>query len=172
MSKTRYTNWAILIFILNSFIFGQGGTKIPDLEIKMLDGRRTSIYKLLKKGPLLIDFWATWCTPCKKLMVHLDDYHQKYENEGFQVLMINQDTPRSLGKVKSYINSKKHKFLVAVDPNQQLAKKLNGQIMPSLILVNPDASIVWRHQGFMPGEEKEIQQKIELVLNKNRKVEK
>ena len=172
MSKTRYINWAILIFILNSFIFGQGGTKIPDLEIKMLDGRRTSIYKLLKKGPLLIDFWATWCTPCKKLMVHLDDYHQKYEDEGFQVLMINQDTPRSLGKVKSYINSKKHKFLVAVDPNQQLAKKLNGQIMPSLILVNSDASIVWRHQGFMPGEEKEIQKKIELVLNENRKVEK
>ena len=172
MSKTRYTNWAILIFILNSFIFGQGGTKIPDLEIKMLDGRRTSIYKLLKKGPLLIDFWATWCTPCKKLMVHLDDYHQKYENEGFQVLMINQDTPRSLGKVKSYINSKKHKFLVAVDPNQQLAKKLNGQIMPSLILVNSDASIVWRHQGFMPGEEKEIQKKIEHILNENPKVEK
>ena len=167
----RYTSWAILIFILNSFILGQGGTKIPDLEIKMLNGQRTSIYKLLKKGPLLIDFWATWCTPCKKLMVHLDDYHQKYEGEGFQVLMINQDTPRSLGKVKSYINSKKHKFLVAVDPNQQLAKKLNGQIMPSLILVNPDASIVWRHQGFMPGEEKEIQQKIELVLNENRKVE-
>ena len=172
MSKTRYTNWAILIFILNSFIFGQGGTKIPDLEIKMLDGRRTSIYKLLKKGPLLIDFWATWCTPCKKLMVHLDDYHQKYENEGFQVLMINQDTPRSLGKVKSYINSKKHKFLVAVDPNQQLAKKLNGQIMPSLILVDSDASIVWRHQGFMPGEEKEIQKKIEHILNENPKVEK
>ena len=172
MNKIRYISWAILIFILNSFIFGQGGTKIPDLEIKMLDGRRTSIYKLLKKGPLLIDFWATWCTPCKKLMVHLDDYHQKYEDEGFQVLMINQDTPRSLGKVKSYINSKKHKFLVAVDPNQQLAKKLNGQIMPSLILVTPDASIVWRHQGFMPGEEKEIQKKIELILNKNRKVEK
>ena len=53
MSKTRYTNWAILILLLNSFIFGQGGTKIPDLEIKMLDGRRTSIYKLLKKGPVL-----------------------------------------------------------------------------------------------------------------------
>tara|TARA_S200000501_G_scaffold114034_1_gene107164 strand:- start:624 stop:1142 length:519 start_codon:yes stop_codon:yes gene_type:complete len=172
MNKIRYISWAILIFILNSFIFGKGGTKIPDLEIKMLDGRRTSIYKLLKKGPLLIDFWATWCTPCKKLMVHLDDYHQKYEDEGFQVLMINQDTPRSLGKVKSYINSKKHKFLVAVDPNQQLAKKLNGQIMPSLILVNSDASIVWRHQGFMPGEEKEIQKKIEHILNENPKVEK
>ena len=171
MKKMNYIKTALLFLIFNSAIAEQGGTKIPDLEIKMLNGQRTSIYKLLKKGPLLIDFWATWCTPCKKLMVHLDDYHQKYKDEGFQVLMINQDTPRSLGKVKSYINSKKHKFLVAIDPNQQISKKLNGQIMPSLILVRSDASIVWRHQGFMPGEEKEIQQQIELLLNENKKVD-
>ncbi len=171
MKKMNYIKPVCLLLIFNAFILGQGGTKIPDLEIKMLNGQRTSIYKLLKKGPLLIDFWATWCTPCKKLMVHLDDYHQRYNDEGFQVLMINQDTPRSLGKVKSYVNSKKHKFLVAVDPNQQLSKKLNGQIMPSLILIKQDASIVWRHQGFMAGEEKEIQKQIELVMNDYRKVD-
>ena len=83
--------------------------------------------------------------------------------------MINQDTPRSLGKVKSYINSKNYDFLVSIDPNQQIAKKLNGQIMPNLILINQDGTIQWRHQGYMPGEEIEIKEQIDILLAENSK---
>ena len=97
-------------------------------------------------------------------MKHLDRYHQAYGNHGFKVLMINQDTPRSLGKVKSYIRSKKHTFYVGLDPNQETAKKLNGQIMPTLILVNRDGMIQWRHQGYVPGEEVEIERQIRIAL--------
>ncbi|MBT3518449.1 MAG: TlpA family protein disulfide reductase, partial [Candidatus Marinimicrobia bacterium] len=112
------------------------GTTIPDLKLNLLDGEKTSIHELLKDGPVMIDFWATWCKPCKKVMRYLDQYHQEYSEQGFKVLMINQDTPRSMGKVKSYIRSQKHEFIVALDPNQQIAKKLNGQVMPTLILVD------------------------------------
>jgi len=138
--------------------------KIPNLDLKLLNGKKTNVYKLLESGPLLIDFWATWCKPCKIVMQHLNRYHNEYKEKGFKVVMINQDTPRSLGKVKSYINSKNYDFLVSIDPNQQIAKKLNGQIMPNLILINQDGTIRWRHQGYMPGEEKEIKQQIELLL--------
>ena len=102
-------------------------------------------------------------------MKHLNKFHNEYKDQGLQVLMVNQDTPRSLGKVKSYINSKNYDFLVSIDPNQQIAKKLNGQIMPNLILINRDGSIKWRHQGYMPGEEKEIQEQIEILLSQNNK---
>ena len=112
----------------------------------------------------MIDFWATWCKPCKKVMRYLDQYHQEYSEQGFKVLMINQDTPRSMGKVKSYIRSQKHEFIVALDPNQQIAKKLNGQVMPTLILVDQDGSIKWRHQGYIPGEEVEIERQIKLLI--------
>ena len=138
--------------------------RIPNLDLKLLNGKKTNVYKLLESGPLLIDFWATWCKPCKIVMQHLNRYHNEYKEKGFKVVMINQDTPRSLGKVKSYINSKNYDFLVSIDPNQQIAKKLNGQIMPNLILINQDGTIRWRHQGYMPGEEKEIKQQIELLL--------
>ncbi len=144
--------------------------KIPNLDLQLLSGKKTTVYKLLESGPLLMDFWATWCKPCKQVMKHLNNFHNEYKDQGFQVLMVNQDTPRSLGKVKSYINSKNYDFFVSIDPNQQIAKKLNGQIMPNLILINQDGSIQWRHQGYMPGEEKEIKEQIQTLLyvhNKN-----
>ena len=158
--------------VASMFIFGQDNStisKIPNIDIKLLNGKTTNIYKLLESGPLLMDFWATWCKPCKQVMKHLNEFHNDYKDQGFQVLMINQDTPRSLGKVKAYINSKDYDFLVSTDPNQQIAKKLNGQIMPNLLLIKKDGTIQWRHQGYMPGEEKEIKQKIEELLSLNKK---
>ena len=166
MNKTSKL-FSVYVFFF-SLVIGQsqiGMGKIPDLEIRMLNGKKTTIYKLLESGPLLLDFWATWCKPCKQVMKHLDRFHVEYNKQGLKVLMVNQDTPRSLGKVKSYINSKKYQFLVSIDPNQQIAKKLNGQIMPNLILINRDGLIKWRHQGYMPGEEKEIEQQIKNILS-------
>ena len=165
----------IIVFysmVASMFIFGQDNStisKIPNIDIKLLNGKTTNIYKLLESGPLLMDFWATWCKPCKQVMKHLNEFHNDYKDQGFQVLMINQDTPRSLGKVKAYINSKDYDFLVSTDPNQQIAKKLNGQIMPNLLLIKKDGTIQWRHQGYMPGEEKEIKEKIEELLSLNKK---
>ena len=140
---------------------------IPNLKLKMLDGSKTTIHELVKDGPIMIDFWATWCVPCKKVMKYLDQYHQEYADKGFKVLMINQDTPRSIGKVKSYIRSQNHQFLVSLDPNKALAKKLNGLVMPTLILVDKGGIIKWRHQGYVPGEEVEIRKQIEDLIKEN-----
>ena len=140
---------------------------IPDLKVKLLNGSSTTLHQLTQDGPLLIDFWATWCVPCKKVMKFLDEYHEKYAKENFKVLMINTDTPRSLAKVKSFIRSQKYSFNIGMDPNKVIAKKLNGMIMPTLILVDKGGVVKWRHQGYVAGEEIEIEEQIKQVLGKN-----
>ena len=143
------------------------GSTIPNLKIKLLNGSTTTIHEMVEEGPLMIDFWATWCVPCKRVMKYLDQYHQDYEEQGFKVLMINQDTPRSLGKVKSYVVSQDYQFYVGLDPNKTIAKKLNGMVMPTLILVDKGGEVKWRHQGYIVGEEVEINNQIKLLLEKN-----
>jgi thiol-disulfide isomerase/thioredoxin len=115
----------------------------------------------------MIDFWATWCVPCKKVMKFLNQYHLDYSSENFKVLMINTDSPRSLGKVKTYIRSQGYSFDVGMDPNKVISKKLNGMVMPTLILVDKGGKVKWRHQGYVAGEEVEIEKQIRQVLGKN-----
>ena len=162
--------YGVFFFRILSAENPERGSTMPDLKIKLLDGSTTTIHTLVEEGPLMIDFWATWCVPCKKVMKYLDQYHQDYEEQGFKVLMINQDTPRSLSKVKSYVRAQDYQFFVGLDPNKTIARKLNGMVMPTLILVDKGGEVKWRHQGYIPGEEVEINNQIKLLLEK--KIEK
>ena len=160
----------ITLIIIFQFLNGENtdsGSTIPDLKVRLLNGTSTTLHQLSQDGPLLIDFWATWCVPCKKVMKYLNQYHKKYADDNFEVLMINTDTPRSLGKVRGFIKSQDYSFNVGMDPNKVLSKKLNGMIMPTLILVDKGGTIKWRHQGYVAGEEIEIEKQIKQVLGKN-----
>ena len=137
---------------------------LPDLSVRLLDGKQVRLSALLEEGPLLVSFWATWCAPCKKEMIFLEEFHQKYNENNFRVLAISTDSPKSMSKVKSYIRAKKHTFLVGIDPNQEIAKKMNALLMPTTLILNKDRKVSWYHQGFIPGDEKEIEAQIRAVL--------
>jgi len=157
-------------FILVATIFTamyadkQRNIMLPDLSVRLLDGKQVRLSALLEEGPLLVSFWATWCAPCKKEMRFLDEFHQKYNENSFRVLAISTDSPKSMSKVKSYIRAKKYTFLVGIDPNQEIAKKMNALLMPTTLILNKDRKVSWYHQGFIPGDEKEIEAQIRAVL--------
>ncbi len=157
-------------FVLVAIIFtaihadNQRDIMVPDLSVRLLDGKKVRLSALLEEGPLLVSFWATWCAPCKKEMIFLEEFHQKYNENNFRVLAISTDSPKSMSKVKSYIRAKKHTFLVGIDPNQEIAKKMNALLMPTTLILNKDRKVSWYHQGFIPGDEKEIEAQIRAVL--------
>ena len=157
-------------FVLVATIFSamyadkQRNIMLPDLSVRLLDGKQVRLSALLEEGPLLVSFWATWCAPCKKEMIFLEEFHQKYNENSFRVLAISTDSPKSMSKVKSYIRAKKYTFLVGIDPNQEIAKKMNALLMPTTLILNKDRKVSWYHQGFIPGDEKEIEAQIRAVL--------
>ena len=155
----------VAVIITVTYADKQRDIMLPDLSVKLLDGKQVRLSVLLEEGPLLVSFWATWCAPCKKEMIFLEEFHQKYNENSFRVLAISTDSPKSMSKVKSYIRAKKYTFLVGIDPNQDIAKKMNALLMPTTLLLNKDRKVSWYHQGFIPGDEKEIEVQIRAVLD-------
>jgi len=154
----------IVSFFLLSILIAQD--RVPNLRLKMLNGKYAKLYDHLKDGPMIIDFWATWCEPCKKQMRYLNLFYTHFKSIGFNVLAVNTDSPKSMSKVKPYIRTKGFDFHVAVDPNSQVYKKLKIQQMPTTIIIDQDGSVVYRHKGYVPGDEVGILKAITDLLDK------
>ena len=136
-----------------------------NIILNPLMGKKIKLENYLSNGPVLINFWATWCAPCIKEMPYLDQFEKKYKDKGFSVLAISVDNQKSLSQVRSFIKTKKFSFDIFLDPNMQIFKKLNGNLMPTNVLVDKSGKVVWRHYGYLPGDEKKMEEQILNVLN-------
>ena len=156
----KYFFLALIAIFSESF-----GQKVQtSLRLNRIDGKKIQLKKYLDSGPILINFWATWCGPCKKEMIHLDRFSRQFKKNDFSILSISIDTQRSLSEVKRYVRSKKYDFEVFIDPNQQIFKRLNGNIMPTNLLIDKNGQVVWMHYGYMPGDEVVMEQEIARLL--------
>ena len=136
----------------------------PKFSLKDLNGRRVALDDLLGDGPLLIDFWATWCKPCIKELPHLHDMYLKYRERGFQVVAISEDSPRSLSKVKSFVAGNKYEFLVLLDENSAVQRKFNFRALPYTVLLDRDGHVIHSRMGYRPGDELVLEEKLVALL--------
>lgn len=157
---------AVILFML---IAGRGiAQSYNDFTLPDLDGNDITLNKLIEKGPVLISFWATWCTPCKDEMKKLQPIYEKYKDQGFTYLAVNQDNQKSVAKVKSYISANGYTFPVVLDLEKAVFEAYGGIGMPYSLLIDSDKNITAKHLGYVPGDEKKIEQEIVDALEKSK----
>lgn len=131
------------------------GQKLPSIEIKDLSGSAVDISKYSDNNKLtIISFWATWCTPCKKELNNISEIYEEWVDEyGVELVAISIDDSRSTSKVKTYINGQGWDFDVLLDSNSDLKRALNFQTVPFTLLLDQEGKIVYRHTGYVEGDE-------------------
>ena len=139
----------------------------PSLTLKKMNGKSVKLSEYLNKGPVLINFWATWCSPCKKEMVFLNQFERRYKDNGLSILSISIYSQKSLSHVRSYIRANNYTYDVFLDPNRQVFKKLNGNLMPTNVLIDKNGKVLWRHYGYIPGDEKNMDLELRSALQLN-----
>lgn len=139
---------------------------ILQLNLERIDGSRSKLAEYLQRGPVYLTFWALWCEPCKLELRALKSFIQEHPDKAFTVLAVNQDSPKSLAKVRSYVNSQNYPFPIILDPNMQIFQAFNGQHLPFSILLDGSGRIVSTRTGYLPGDEKEIAEEILKLVPK------
>lgn len=136
-----------------------------DFTLQDLNNNDVTLSKLLEKGPVLVSFWATWCSPCKEEMKKLQPIYEKYKDQGFTYLAVNNDNQKSIAKAKSYINANGYSFPVVLDTDKQIFEAYSGIGLPYSLLIDQNKKIVAKHLGYVTGDEDKIEQEIKDALS-------
>ncbi len=115
----------------------------------------------------MISFWATWCAPCKEEMKKMQPIYEKYKDQGFTYLAINQDNQKSISKVKSFINANSYTFPVVLDLDKHIFEDYSGIGLPYSLIIDKNKKIVAKHLGYVTGDEVNIEKEIVDALSGN-----
>ena len=137
----------------------------PDFNLKTPGGKKLHLQSMLKDGPVLLDFWATWCKPCLKAMPKLQSIHETYRDRGLTVIGVNEDGPRSQSKVKPFVRTRKLTFQMALDSDGRVMKRMRAVALPTTLLIDQQGEIVLRQSGYSKGGEQTLIDAIESILS-------
>lgn len=120
------------------------------------------IIKQHKGNVIYLDFWASWCTPCRKSFPWMNNMQKKYGNQNFKVISINVDSEPTLAK--QFLDITPANFTILYDPNGNLANELQLKGMPSSFIINEKGKIVSAHVGFTEKRKVQYEQEIKQLL--------
>ena len=156
---------AFLVVSISVFAQDDAGHTLPSVTVKQLNGQSIDLADYGKNNKLtVISFWATWCTPCKKELDAVADYYEDWQDEyNLEIVAITIDNQRALAKVKPMVATKGWDYTILSDANGGCQQAMNFQSVPQTFLLNAAGEIVYSHTGYVPGDEEELEEQIEMA---------
>ena len=135
--------------------------KSANFTLKSRSGKNIKLSEL-RGEVVMLNFWASWCGPCRKEMPLLEKIHKKYKKLGFTLLGINveQDTTAA----KRYLKDVKVSFPILFDKTNKTSKLYNVSAMPTTILIDRNGNKRFLHKGYKPGYENDYKKQIKKLL--------
>lgn len=137
---------------------------ISALRVQPLAGEEIVLADRLARGPVVFDFWATWCRPCAFSLPELQKLHEQYGSRGLTVIGVSLDGPRNASKVRPFAQRLGLTFPNVLDDKGDLQRLFQVQALPTSFLLSPAGEVVSVQFGYRPGEEKRLAEEIEKLL--------
>jgi cytochrome c biogenesis protein CcmG/thiol:disulfide interchange protein DsbE len=114
---------------------------------------------------VVLDFWASWCVPCRRSFPWMNEMQEKYADDGFVVIAVNLDDQAT--NAEAFLQKYPARFSIQYDPERQLARQYGVEAMPSSFVIGRDGSIAERHLGFKVAKTDEYEAAIVAALRAN-----
>lgn len=136
-----------------------------DFLLRTAEGGSVRLTEALERGPVILDFWATWCGPCKVALPRWNALATAYAEYGVQLLAVSQDDPRSQPKILPYLRSQGFEFPALLDGDKQVGRRYRVVSLPTTFLIAPDGRILMHHAGYREGDERELERELRAFLS-------
>jgi peroxiredoxin len=133
----------------------------PDFTLRSMGGPNLRLQE--QRGQVvLVNFWATWCGPCRQEIPHLNKLYDKYRGSGFTLLGVNiDDDPRAATELAGKLGVK---FPVLLDTDKKVSKLYDMSAMPATVVIDRDGKVRHIHKGYRDGYEQTYDQQIRALL--------
>jgi peroxiredoxin len=168
MKRMKVVMLGVLLVAMPGFFAGSSlassgltGQEAPDFVLKSASGTNMRLSEY-RGNVVMINFWATWCGPCRQEMPLLDDLYSRYERVGFSLLGVNidDDSSRAMQMAEELGVS----FPVLFDERKEVSKLYQVEAMPVTVLVDREGKVRHVHLGYKPGYEEKYLTEIRSLL--------
>ncbi len=165
MKKTSAFPVAALIAALAALTWPaaatDGAVPAPAFTLASRAGGEVSLADL-KGQVVMINFWASWCGPCRKEFPALDQIYAKYKPMGFTLVAINVESDKA--DAEKFLATTPASFPILFDPDGKVSGNYGVSAMPTTVLVDRQGRVRWLHRAYKPGDEAKYIEQIRAAL--------
>ena len=156
----------ILAFVLSftSIVTVASASKAPSFELPSDSGNFS--LEAHRNQVVYIDFWASWCVPCRHSFPWLNEMQARYGEDGFKVIGINLDHDKA--KANKFLERVPADFEIAYDPEGTVADMYSLKVMPSSFLIDQEGNLIHKHKGFKASDGNRMENMIKKLLDENK----
>ncbi len=139
----------------------RAGAPAPAFQLASNSGKPVNLDSL--KGQIvLVNFWASWCGPCRKEMPILEQLHKQYKSMGFTMVGVNVE-PNSTDAI-NWLKSTPVSFPILFDVDSKVSKLYQVEGMPNTVILDRKGNVRYIHRGYQPGAENEYLDQIRALI--------